>query len=79
MPKLLEWCDEAAYVHWSEDNLELPDWREAHRRLVQDGKLSKVYYPSPAQVAKQIADHETYHVGQVAYLREWLGYGQSVG
>jgi len=74
MPKLLEWCDEAAYVHWSEDNLELPDWREA-----QDGKLSKVYYPSPAQVAKQIADHETYHVGQVAYLREWLGYGQSVG
>jgi hypothetical protein len=24
--------------------------------LVQDGKLSKVYHPSPAQVAKQIAE-----------------------
>lgn len=56
MPKLLEWCNEAAYVHWSQDNLELPDWREAHRRLVQDGKLSKVYHPSPAQVAKQIVE-----------------------
>jgi hypothetical protein len=43
-PKLLEWCDEAAYVHWSQDSLELPDWREAHRRLVRDGKLSKVYH-----------------------------------
>ena len=26
-----------------------------------------------------LAYHETYHVGQVAYLRKWLGYGQSVG
>lgn len=25
------------------------------------------------------AFHETYHVGQVSYLRKWLGYGQSVG
>ena len=23
--------------------------------------------------------HETYHVGQISYLRKWLGYGQSVG
>jgi uncharacterized damage-inducible protein DinB len=26
-----------------------------------------------------LAFHETYHVGQVCYLRKWLGYGQSVG
>ena len=25
------------------------------------------------------AFHDTYHVGQVSYLRKWLGYGQSVG
>jgi hypothetical protein len=56
MAKLLQWCDEAAYVHWNQDSVELPDWQEAHRRLVQDGKLSKVYHPSPAQVAKQIAE-----------------------
>jgi uncharacterized damage-inducible protein DinB len=23
--------------------------------------------------------HETYHVGQMAYLRKWLGFGQAVG
>jgi hypothetical protein len=56
MPKLLEWCDEAAYVHWSQDGPELPDWPVAHRRLAQEGKLSKVYHPSPAQVAKKIAE-----------------------
>jgi uncharacterized damage-inducible protein DinB len=26
-----------------------------------------------------LAFHETYHVGQVSYLRKWLGHGQSVG
>ncbi len=26
-----------------------------------------------------LAFHETYHVGQVSYLRKWLGYGQTVG
>jgi hypothetical protein len=23
--------------------------------------------------------HETYHIGQMAYLRKWLGYSQLVG
>lgn len=26
-----------------------------------------------------LAFHETYHVGQVGYLRKWLGHGQAVG
>jgi uncharacterized damage-inducible protein DinB len=26
-----------------------------------------------------LAFHETYHVGQVSYLKKWLGYGQTVG
>lgn len=26
-----------------------------------------------------LAFHETYHVGQVSYLRKWLGHGQTVG
>ena len=32
MPKLLDWCDEASVVHWSQADLEIPDWQEAHRR-----------------------------------------------
>jgi len=26
-----------------------------------------------------LAFHETYHVGQISFLKKWLGYGQSVG
>ena len=48
MPKLLEWCDEAALVHWEQDTAALPEWDEAHRRLVTQGRRSKVRYPSPA-------------------------------
>jgi hypothetical protein len=56
MTKLLEWCDEAAYVHWTQDSQELPDWTEAHRRLLKEGKLSKVHHPSAAHEAKLFAE-----------------------
>jgi hypothetical protein len=54
MPKLLKWCDEAAVAHWSQDSAELPSWPEAHRRMVAEGRLSKVNHPSAVQLAKQI-------------------------
>lgn len=54
MPKLLDWCDEASVVHWDQESAELPDWQEAHRRMVAEGRTSKVRHPSPAQAAKQI-------------------------
>ena len=41
MPKLLEWCNEAALVHWTQGASDLPDWKEAHRRLVSEGRRSK--------------------------------------
>lgn len=53
MPKLLDWCDEASYVHWDQENAELPSWGEAHRRMIREGKLSKVRNPSAAQLAKE--------------------------
>jgi len=36
-----------------------------------DGKVSGVL--------AFLAFHESYHVGQVSYLKKWLGYGQTVG
>lgn len=39
--------------------------------ITLDGKIS-------GQIAF-LALHETYHVGQMAYLRKWLGFGQAVG
>jgi len=54
MRKLLEWCDEAALVHWEQETDQAPDWREAHRRLQAEGRRSKVNHPSTAHVEFQI-------------------------
>jgi Domain of unknown function (DUF3291) len=51
---LLEWCDEAALVHWGQETDGEPDWQEAHRRLQVDGRRSEVNYPSPAHESFQI-------------------------
>ena len=53
MRKLLDWCDEASLVHWTQDSDTLPSWEEAHRRLQQQGRPSKVRYPTPAHTAMQ--------------------------
>jgi len=48
MRKLLNWCDEASLVHWTQDDDALPPWEEAHRRLTAHGRPSKVNHPTPA-------------------------------
>ncbi|HEY0704235.1 MAG TPA: antibiotic biosynthesis monooxygenase [Candidatus Acidoferrales bacterium] len=54
MPKLMVWCDEASVVHWTQPTTDLPTWAEAHRRMLAEGRFSKVNDPSPAQIAKEI-------------------------
>jgi hypothetical protein len=49
MPKLMTWCDEASVVRWEQDGTTLPTWQEAHRRMVSEGRRSKVRFPSEAQ------------------------------
>jgi uncharacterized protein DUF3291 len=56
MPRLLDWCDEASVVHWSQDSSELPGWQEAHRRMVDEGRPSKVKHPSPAHLTHKIPE-----------------------
>ncbi|MEP6820485.1 MAG: antibiotic biosynthesis monooxygenase [bacterium] len=51
MHKLLEWCDEASVAHWTQENSELPNWQDAHQRLIKEGRLSKVNHPSTAHTA----------------------------
>ena len=53
MRKLIEWCDEAAVVHWTQESADLPSWTEAHRRLQSEGRLSKVSYPSAEHLARE--------------------------
>ena len=54
MAKLLQWCDEAAVVHWTQESAALPDWKEAHRRLASEGRRSKVNHPSADHLAARI-------------------------
>jgi hypothetical protein len=54
MPKLLDWCDEASVVHWTQESAELPDWATAEMRMAQSGRLSKVRHPSADQRAGRL-------------------------
>jgi hypothetical protein len=54
MPKLLEWCDEAAVAHWHQESAELPGWDVAERRLADSGRVSRVNHPSADQQAGRL-------------------------
>jgi len=56
MPKLLNWCDEAALVHWTQQGNELPTWSEACVRLQREGRRSKVNHPSPVHAAHKFPE-----------------------
>lgn len=49
MRHLLDWCDEASVVRWEQEGTTLPSWRESHRRMLVEGRRSKVRFPSTAQ------------------------------
>jgi heme-degrading monooxygenase HmoA len=51
MRNLLEWCDEAALVHWLQEGPDLPLWEQAHTRIQHEGRRSKVNHPSAAHTA----------------------------
>lgn len=56
MPNIQDWCDEASVVHWQQEDSNLPDWQEAHRRMVADGFLTKLFQPSPTHLKRDIAE-----------------------
>jgi hypothetical protein len=55
MPRLIEWCDEAAYAHWVPVGDSVPSWQEAYEHLTAEGRLSRVAHPSSAHDARQFA------------------------
>lgn len=59
MPRLFQWCDEAAVVHWMQETPEPPSWQEGYRRMQQHGRASKVEHPSAAQTRFEIPPPRT--------------------
>jgi hypothetical protein len=55
MRRLPKWCDEASYVHWEQGVLDVPSIDVAHARLRDEGKISKVSYPTAAHAAGRTA------------------------
>ena len=51
MPRLIDWCDEASVVHWTQPDAALPTWVEADRRMRAEGRTSRVRHPSPHHAA----------------------------
>jgi hypothetical protein len=47
MKGLPGFCDEASYFHFEQEGAELPAIEEAHRRMREEGKVTKVRAPSP--------------------------------
>jgi hypothetical protein len=64
MPKLLRWCDEAAFVHWEQPGESAPDPSLAYEWLEREGKLSKVDTPSARQQAGKRVGGAKPRVGQ---------------
>lgn len=55
MPKLVEWSDEASFVHWNQDSSELPSWDIAEQRMTEHGKFGPLKYPSEAHLQNQFS------------------------
>jgi heme-degrading monooxygenase HmoA len=55
MPRLAEWCNEAAYAHWIQPGNSIPTWQDAHERLLAEGRLSRVEHPSQNHLDRQFA------------------------
>jgi len=52
MPRLAEWCDEAAYAHWDPTEDSIPSWPDAYDQLVKQGRLSRVAHSSASHDAR---------------------------
>jgi len=65
MPHLLHWCDEASVSHWTQPEATLPSWSEADRRMREDGRISKVRYPSPQHASLSYRTPRTTAAGPI--------------
>lgn len=52
MQRLPDWCNEASYVHWQQEDAVVPAWNTIHEKMVTEGKMSKVRNPSARQTEK---------------------------
>jgi hypothetical protein len=47
-----DWCDEATFVNWEQEEPALPDWHVAYDRLLADGAVVQLRFPSEANATR---------------------------
>jgi hypothetical protein len=56
MRKLPIWCDEASYVHWTQEEEQLPNWKTVFGNFIAEGRTSKVRNPSKDHLSKNFPE-----------------------
>jgi hypothetical protein len=69
MPKLVDWCDEASVVHWTQPEDALPSWQVASDRMRRDGRPSKIRHPAASHGAMAFAEPRTTTAAPIAVRR----------
>ncbi len=54
MPRINDWCDEAAAVHWEQASPTLPTFAAAHGHMVTAGHFTRLKNPAAAHVNQHI-------------------------
>jgi hypothetical protein len=54
MAKVIDWCDEVASAHWSQDSGELPEWGAIARRIAGEGRFVKLPHASSRHTAREV-------------------------
>ncbi|MDA0268158.1 MAG: hypothetical protein O2890_11870 [Cyanobacteria bacterium] len=55
MPRLQDWCDEAAVAHWQQATPDLPSVEQAYQVLLKKGHLTGLKHPNREHQQHQIA------------------------
>jgi heme-degrading monooxygenase HmoA len=59
MRHISEWCDEATYVEWTQEDSMFPSWRIAFERLVDEGQVTPLLDPSANHEKKSFPPPKT--------------------
>ena len=52
MQALPHWCNEASYTHWIQEEEFIPDWNTIYKKMMVEGKTTRVRKPSARQLEK---------------------------
>lgn len=52
MASVDEWCSEATFAEWAQDEATLPDWATSHARLVAAGVSADLPHATPANASR---------------------------